>query len=183
MCSVTQLCPTFAMLWTVAHQAPLPTPFFRQEYWSGLPFPPWGDLPNSGIEPMSPALQIDSLPLSHQRSPIGSVSTLIFLHVDDQLFQHHLLKIYLFFFFWKDIFSPLSKIIFCWSVLGLCVIPLIYLSLLVPIPHCFDYCSFYSRFSSWVVSVFWLCSSRCVGYSGSFDFPYKFSISPSISTK
>ena len=88
-----------------------------------------------------------------------------------------------FFFFWKDIFSPLSKIIFCWSVLGLCVIPLIYLSLLVPIPHCFDYCSFYSRFSSWVVSVFWLCSSRCVGYSGSFDFPYKFSISPSISTK
>ena len=42
--------------------------FFRQEYWSGLPFPPPGDLPNPGIEPESPvasALQVDSLPLSH----------------------------------------------------------------------------------------------------------------------
>ena len=73
----------------------------------------------------------------------------------------------------KSIFSPLSKIIFCWSVLGLCVVPLIYLSLLLPIQHCFDCCSFYSRFSSWVVSVPWLCSSTCIGYSRSFDFPYK----------
>ena len=53
---------------------------------------------------------------------------------------------------------------------GLCVVPLIYLSLLVPIPHCFDYCSFYSRFSSWLVSVLWLCSSTCVGYSRSLTF-------------
>ena len=36
--------------------------FSRQEYWSGLPFPPPGDLPNPGIEPRSPALQVDSLP-------------------------------------------------------------------------------------------------------------------------
>ena len=46
-------------LWTVAHQAPLPMEFSRQEYWSGLPIPPPGDLPNPGIEPvslMSPAL-------------------------------------------------------------------------------------------------------------------------------
>ena len=42
--------------WTVAHQPPLPMEFSRQEYWSGLPFPPVGDLPNSGIEPASPAL-------------------------------------------------------------------------------------------------------------------------------
>ena len=45
---------------------------FRQEYWSGLPCPPPGDLPNSGIEtafPVSPALHADSLPLSHWRSP------------------------------------------------------------------------------------------------------------------
>ena len=41
---------------TVAHQAPLPMGFPRQEYWSGLPFPSLGDLPDPGIEPMSPAL-------------------------------------------------------------------------------------------------------------------------------
>ena len=39
---------------TVAHQAPLSTGFSRQEYWSGLPFPPPGDLPDPGIEPASP---------------------------------------------------------------------------------------------------------------------------------
>ena len=49
----------FATLWTVALQAPLSMGFPRQEYWSGLPCPPPGDLPDSGIEPtvlMSPAL-------------------------------------------------------------------------------------------------------------------------------
>ena len=45
----------FATLWTVARQAPLSTGFPRQEYWSGLPFPPPGDLPDSGTEPTSPA--------------------------------------------------------------------------------------------------------------------------------
>ena len=59
----------FETLWTVAHQAPLFMGFSRQEYWSGLPFPPPGDLPDSGIEPTSPALQVDSLPLSHLGSP------------------------------------------------------------------------------------------------------------------
>ena len=43
--------------------------FSRQEYWSGLPFPPPGDLPDSGIEPGSPALQADSLPFELQGSP------------------------------------------------------------------------------------------------------------------
>ena len=43
----------FVTLWTVARQAPLPMGFFRQEYWSGLPRPPPGDLPNPVIEPMS----------------------------------------------------------------------------------------------------------------------------------
>ena len=42
--------------WTVALQAPLSMEFFRQEYWSGLPFPSPRDLPDPGIEPMSPAL-------------------------------------------------------------------------------------------------------------------------------
>ena len=47
----------------LAHQAPLPMGFSRQEYWSGLPFPPPGDLPNPGVKPRSPALQADSLPI------------------------------------------------------------------------------------------------------------------------
>ena len=42
--------------WTIAHQAPLSMEFSRQKYWSRLPFPTSGDLPNVGIEPMSPAL-------------------------------------------------------------------------------------------------------------------------------
>ena len=67
---VAQLCPAFATPWTVALQAPLSMRFPRQEYWSGLLFPPLGYLPNSGIEPVSPALQVDSLPQSHLGSPI-----------------------------------------------------------------------------------------------------------------
>ena len=46
---------SFATPWTVARQAPLSMGFPRQEYWSGLPFPPPGDLPDPGIEPASPA--------------------------------------------------------------------------------------------------------------------------------
>ena len=44
----------FEIPWTVAHQALPSTGFSRQEYWSGLPFPPLGDLPDPGIEPVSP---------------------------------------------------------------------------------------------------------------------------------
>ena len=60
LCVVTcvQLFTTFC---TVARQAPLFVEFSRQEYWSGLPFPSPGDLPNPGIEPGSPALEADSL--------------------------------------------------------------------------------------------------------------------------
>ena len=50
----------FATPWTVAHQSPLSMGFSRQEYWSGFPFPPPGDLANPRIEPKSPALQADS---------------------------------------------------------------------------------------------------------------------------
>ena len=46
----------FVTPWTVAYQAPLSMGFPRQEYWSGLPFPSPGDLPDPGIEPRSPAL-------------------------------------------------------------------------------------------------------------------------------
>ena len=57
---------SFATPWTVAHQAPLSLGFRKQEYWSGLPCPPPGDLPNPKVEPESPVapvLQADSLPL------------------------------------------------------------------------------------------------------------------------
>ena len=57
---VTQLCPTVTP-WTVAHLALLSMRFSRQEYWSGLPCPPPGDLPNPEIEPRFPTLQADSL--------------------------------------------------------------------------------------------------------------------------
>ena len=60
-CSV--MSDSFATLWTVDCQAPpLSTGFPRQEYGSGLPFPLPVDLPDPGIEPRSPELQVDSLP-------------------------------------------------------------------------------------------------------------------------
>ena len=59
---VMKSCPTLAIPWTVACQAPLSMGFSRQEHWSELPFPSPGDLPDPGIEPGSPALQADDLP-------------------------------------------------------------------------------------------------------------------------
>ena len=67
MVSCVQL---FATLWTVARQAPLSMGFPRQENWNGLPFPPPEDLPDPGIEPVSPvspALQMDPLPTEPSR--------------------------------------------------------------------------------------------------------------------
>ena len=52
----------FATAWTVAYQTPPSMEFSRQEYWSGLPFPSPGDLPDPGIKSGSPALQADPLP-------------------------------------------------------------------------------------------------------------------------
>ena len=54
-----------ATLWTIACQVPLSMGFSRQEYWSGLPCPTPGDLPDPGMKPVSPALQMDSFLLSH----------------------------------------------------------------------------------------------------------------------
>ena len=59
----------FVTPWTVAHQAPPSMEFSRQEYWSGLPFPSPGDLPDPGIDPKSPALQVDSLTAEPQEKP------------------------------------------------------------------------------------------------------------------
>ena len=52
-CWVAKLSDSFAAPWTIAHQAPLSMGFFRQEYWSGLPFPPPGDLPSQGSNPLN----------------------------------------------------------------------------------------------------------------------------------
>ena len=63
----------FVTPWTIARQTPLSMGFSRQEYWSGLPFPPTGDLPHPGMEPAAPlplALQVNSLLLSHQGIPL-----------------------------------------------------------------------------------------------------------------
>ena len=59
----------FATPWTIAYQAPQSMEFSRQEYWSGLPFPSLGDLPNRGIKPRSPTLQADALPFKPPGKP------------------------------------------------------------------------------------------------------------------
>ena len=63
--------------------------FSRQEYWSGLPFPPPRELLNSRIKPMSPAFQVDSLPLSHQGNPnfSNTVEQKNLVRMSDQLSQ------------------------------------------------------------------------------------------------
>ena len=63
----------FATPWTVAYQAPPSMGLSRQEYWSWLPFPSPGDLPDPGIKPRSSALQADSLPPEPPEKPIGQM--------------------------------------------------------------------------------------------------------------
>ena len=86
----------FATPWTVAHQAPPSMGFSRQEYWSGLPFPSPGDLPDPGIEPRSPSLQADALPSEPPGKPAEA-------HKEDRIN------------IWKEInliFSPSSEMTF-----------------------------------------------------------------------
>ena len=61
VCLLLSCVQLFVNLWTVAHQALLSMEFSSQEYWSGLPFPSPGDLPDPGIKPWSSALQADCL--------------------------------------------------------------------------------------------------------------------------
>ena len=73
MLSCVQL---FVTPWTSVNQAPLSMGFSRQEYWSGLPFPPSGDLPNTGIKPTSLShlhWQVDFLPLCHLIINVSSI--------------------------------------------------------------------------------------------------------------
>ena len=87
MLSCSSRVQLFVTSWTVARQAPLSMGFSRQEYWSGLPCPPPGDLPHPGIEPdsaLSPALQADSLPLSCQ----GSRTTTVLNWYSENIHKH-----------------------------------------------------------------------------------------------
>ena len=59
----------FVTPWTLALQAPLSMEFSRQEYWSGLPFPSPGDLPDPGMKPRSSTFQADSLPSEPTEKP------------------------------------------------------------------------------------------------------------------
>ena len=74
-CSMLTCFRLFGTPWTVAHQAPLSMGFPRQEYWSGLPFPSPGDLPDPGIELASASLQADSLPTEPLGKPTKDAQT------------------------------------------------------------------------------------------------------------
>ena len=62
----------FITLWAVARQTAPSMGFSRQEYWSGVPFPPPGNLPDPGVEPMSPAWQADFFTLEPDSFTLGS---------------------------------------------------------------------------------------------------------------
>ena len=85
---VAQSCPSLEIPWTVAHQAPLSMGFSRREYWSDLPFPSPGDLPDPGIKPRSPALHADYLLIELPEKPLitpggGLVSKYVLLRAGD----------------------------------------------------------------------------------------------------
>ena len=69
----------FATPWSVASKVPPSMGFSRQEYWSGLPFPSPGDLPNSGIEPGFPALQADALTSEPEISHVLHMCTHVYM--------------------------------------------------------------------------------------------------------
>ena len=83
-CAVPSHISLSATPWTVVCRVLLSMGLFRQEYWSGLPFPPLGDFPNPGIEPTSPALQADSLP-SNRWGSLTYLEDLIYFKLSSKL--------------------------------------------------------------------------------------------------
>ena len=82
----------FVTPWTVAQKAPLSMRFSMQKYWSGLPFPTPGDLPDPETELSSPSWQAGSLPLSHQGSPVFGNSHLLISYLSFTIqLKYHLL--------------------------------------------------------------------------------------------
>ena len=103
----------FLTLWTTAHQAPLSKGFSRQEYWSGLPFPSSGDLPDPGIKPTSLCLlhwQVDPLPLT----PPGKAPQNLQLSFKKYLFSHDIIQ------FKKFSFINLFFFCLCWVFIAVC---------------------------------------------------------------
>ena len=80
-CCCAQTCP-----WTAARQAPPWVGFSKQEYWSGLPCPPPGNLPNPGIEPRSPTLQADSLPSEPPGKPAINIQNTIYYNLHTYIY-------------------------------------------------------------------------------------------------
>ena len=79
--SVSHCCAQlFVTPWTVAYQAPPSKEFSREEYWSGLPFPSPGDLPDPGIESGFPALQVDSVLSEPPRKPCFTCMLLTYMY-------------------------------------------------------------------------------------------------------
>ena len=75
---------SFVTLWTVVYQGPVSMEFSRQEYWRRLPFPSLGNIPNEEIKPesfVSPALQVNSLPLSHLVCPCSGCPIFNFINL------------------------------------------------------------------------------------------------------
>ena len=81
LCSVLSNC--FATQRSVAHKPPLSMEFSRQEYWTGLPFPTPGDLPDPRIKPMSPALAGDYFTTEPQGKPLNLLReySILYLHL------------------------------------------------------------------------------------------------------
>ena len=105
----------FETPWTVAYQAPQSLEFSRQEYWSGLPLPSPGDLPNPGIKPGSPALQADALP----SDPPGKHHTRIWHHY--WLFMLHIPSLWLIYFVTESLYLLVPLIYFTYnSTTSLC---------------------------------------------------------------
>ena len=93
----------FEIPWTVAYQASLSMGFSRQEYWSGLPFPSPGDLPDSGIKPGSPALEGDALTSEPPGKPIYYKYCVIMTHLITHFHISRLLGCYRFLFQWTSL--------------------------------------------------------------------------------
>ena len=98
-CLVAQSCLIFAIPWTVTCQASLSVGFCRQEYWSGLPFPPPQYLPDPGIKPASPELTGELSTLSYLGMPCNSIVVLKFL------FRVHNVMISCTYTFWNEVYS------------------------------------------------------------------------------
>ena len=113
----------FVTPWTVDRQAPPSTRFSRQECWSGLPFPPPGDLPDPGSKPvapaLSPALQVASLLPSHTGSPNIQYQTTVYW-IEDRGYVFLLLEIQKHKF--CDTILILNKLFVSFSFSGFCYV-------------------------------------------------------------